>query len=161
MDRKTILVVEDNSDELMIYSTLLSFRGYTILAAAGFDEAFRIATEQLPDLAVIDVNLGDPSRDGCDLVQALRDDERTRELPVIAHTAFGDVYRDSLERVGCASVIHKPSSPALLMHEIERVIGPGKHVDVDDRDRTPRQDRDPAEGQAHGQGELRVDAEGE
>lgn len=131
MERKTILVVEDNSDELMIYTTLLSYRGYSILAAAGFDEAMRIATEQLPDLAVIDVNLGDPTRDGCDLLQALRSDERTKDLPVIAHTAFGDVYHDSLERVGCASVIHKPSSPALLMDEIERVIGPGNQADPD------------------------------
>ena len=123
--------MEDNSDELMIYTTLLSYRGYSILAAAGFDEALRIATEQQPDLAVIDVNLGDPTRDGCDLLQALRNDDRTKDLPVIAHTAFGDVYRDSLERVGCASVIHKPSSPQLLMDEIERVIGPGNQADPD------------------------------
>lgn len=130
MERKTILVVEDNSDELMIYTTLLSFRGYSILAAAGFDEALSIATEQRPDLAVIDVNLGDPDRDGCDLLQAIREDERTKDMPVIAHTAFGDVYRQSLERVGCATVIHKPSSPALLMEEIERVIGPGNQGDA-------------------------------
>src|SRR5690606_493988 len=125
VQRKTILVVEDNKDELMIYTTLLSFRGYAILAAAGFDDALQIALEQLPDLAVIDVNLGDPNRDGCDLIEALRADDRTRDLPVIAHTAFGDVYRQSLDRVGCHAIIHKPSSPGLLLDAIERIIGPG------------------------------------
>jgi two-component system, cell cycle response regulator DivK len=122
-EQRTILVVEDNKDELMIYTTLLTFRGYEILTAADFDTAIQIAREQQPDLAVIDVNLSDPDRDGCDLVRALREDERTRMLPVIAHTAFGDVYRQSLERVGCETIIHKPSSPNVLLEAIEQLLG--------------------------------------
>jgi two-component system, cell cycle response regulator DivK len=122
-EQRTILVVEDNKDELMIYTTLLTFRGYGILTAADFDTAIQIAREQQPDLAVIDVNLSDPDRDGCDLVRALREDERTRMLPVIAHTAFGDVYRQSLERVGCETIIHKPSSPNVLLEAIEQLLG--------------------------------------
>ena len=121
-----MLVVEDNSDELMIYTTLLSFRGYAILAAASFDEALEIAIDQQPDLAVIDVHLNDPQRDGCDLLEALREDERTRHIPVIAHTAFGDVYRNALHRVGCEAIVHKPSSPAVLLEAIEKLIGNGK-----------------------------------
>jgi CheY-like chemotaxis protein len=124
--RKTILVVDDNRDELLIYTTLFSFRGYAILAAASFDDALTVARAQLPDLAIIDINLNDPEeRDGCDLVSALRDDDITRDMPVIAHTAFGDVYRDNLDRAGCAAIIHKPSSPSMLLEEIERLIGPG------------------------------------
>jgi two-component system cell cycle response regulator DivK len=124
--RKTILVVEDNNDELMIYTTLLSFRGYSILAAATFDAALAVAQAQQPDLAVIDIQLNDPQdRDGCDLVCALREDERTRDMPVIAHTAFGDVYREHLDQAGCASIIHKPSSPSVLLDAIVSLIGPG------------------------------------
>jgi two-component system cell cycle response regulator DivK len=122
--RKTILVVEDNKDELMIYTTLLSFRGYAILAAASFDDALTVAKAQQPDLAIIDINLRDPEeRDGCDLVHALREDDRTRDMPVIAHTAFGDVYRDTLDRAGCATIVHKPSSPGALLEAVEALIG--------------------------------------
>lgn len=132
--RKTILVVEDNKDELMIYSTLLSFRGYAILAAASYDDALSIAVAQQPDLAIIDINLNDPQdRDGCDLVCALRENDRTRDMPVIAHTAFGDVYRDSLERAGCASIIHKPSSPAVLLEAIEALIGSGIETETNSK----------------------------
>lgn len=135
--RKTILVVEDNKDELMIYTTLLSFRGYSILAAATFDDAMAVAQAQQPDLAVIDIQLNDPQdRDGCDLVCALRDDERTRDIPVIAHTAFGDVYREHLDQAGCASIIHKPSSPSVLLEAIESLIGPGVNTS-DARDAGP------------------------
>ena len=124
MDRKTILVVEDNRDELMIYTTLLGYRGYEILAASDFDMALRLAAEHSPDLAVVDVNLGDPDRDGCDLVVALRAASGDRRLPIIAHTAFGDVYRAALERAGCDAVIHKPTNPQELLDIVERTIGP-------------------------------------
>jgi two-component system cell cycle response regulator DivK len=129
LERKTILVVEDNKDELMIYSTLLSFRGYSILAATGYNDALQIAIEQQPDLAIVDVNLNDPDRDGCDLIRALHEHERTEEMPIIGHTAFGDVYRESLEDVGCDAIIHKPTSPAVLLEAIERIIGPGREID--------------------------------
>jgi len=129
LERKTILVVEDNKDELMIYSTLLSFRGYSILAATGYNDALQIAIEQQPDLAIVDVNLNDPDRDGCDLIRALHEHERTADLPIIGHTAFGDVYRESLEDVDCDAIIHKPTSPAVLLEAIERLIGPGKEID--------------------------------
>lgn len=121
MERKRVLIVEDNTDELLIYSTLLRFRGYSTLAATGYDEGLRIAVEERPDLAVIDVNLNEPDRDGCDLVAALRRDERTRDMPVVVHTAFGDVYREGLERIGCDALVHKPSNPAVLMDAIERL----------------------------------------
>lgn len=123
MDRKTILVVEDNRDELMIYTTLLSYRGYAILAAADYDTALEIAREHRPDLAIVDVNLGDPVHDGCDLIHAFRENDGSRIMPVIAHTAFGDVYRQSLEEAGCEAVIHKPTDPQSLLETIERLIG--------------------------------------
>lgn len=138
VERKTVLVVEDNTDELLIYSTLLRFRGYTTLAATGYDEGLRIALEQRPDLAVIDVNLNETDHDGCDLVEALRRDERTRGIPVVVHTAFGDVYQEGLDRIGCSAVVHKPSDPAVLMDAIERLI-----------------DHEPGEGEGEGNGGIR------
>ncbi|HUF50183.1 MAG TPA: response regulator [Longimicrobiales bacterium] len=124
MERKTVLVVEDNRDELMIYTTLLSHRGYAILTAGDYHTALDIAREHHPDLAVVDVNLGSPTHDGTDLVRALRATESTRAMPVIAHTAFGDVYRDSLDSVGCDRILHKPTNPSVLLETIEELIGP-------------------------------------
>jgi CheY-like chemotaxis protein len=124
LEQKTVLVVEDNRDELMIYATLLSHRGYAVLTATDYESGLRTATEQKPDLAVIDVNLGSTTRDGTDLIRALRAAEPTRDIPIIAHTAFGDVYRESLESVGCNRVMHKPTNPNTLMQALEELIGP-------------------------------------
>lgn len=137
MERKVILVVEDNRDELMIYTTLLSYHGYAILAASDIPSALQIAQEQRPDLAIVDVNLGDPHRDGCDLVQALREAGATAGIPVLAHTAYGDVYRQALERVGCESVIHKPSNPSLLLEAVQQLIGKAERRGEADRGLPP------------------------
>lgn len=124
MPRKTVLVVEDNKDELLIYTTLLSYRGYAVLAATDFDTAVQIARDQLPDIAVVDVNLGDTQRDGCDLVESFRQADATRSMPIIAHTAFGDVYHKALQAAGCEAIIHKPTNPQKLIETIESLIGP-------------------------------------
>jgi CheY-like chemotaxis protein len=126
LKRKVVLVVEDNADELMIYTTLLSHRGYAVLAAASYEAGFRIATQQKPDAAVIDVHLGDPQRTGCDLIAALRRAPAAAELRIIAHTAYGDLYNAALQRAGCNEVLHKPSSPVVLLGAIERLIGPAQ-----------------------------------
>ncbi|HSJ08003.1 MAG TPA: response regulator [Longimicrobiales bacterium] len=125
MKAKSILVVEDNRDELAIYTTLLSYRGYRVFSASDFDGGLRTALEHRPDMAIVDVHLGDDSPDGCELVHALRRDDRTRSMPVIAHTAFGDVYHRSLAGLGCDQVIHKPADPTRLLHAVEQLIGPG------------------------------------
>jgi CheY-like chemotaxis protein len=124
MDGKVVLVVEDNSDELMIYQALLTHRGYTVLAADGFNTALDTARRLRPDVAVVDVNLGEARRDGCDLVHALRADPATARMPVIAHTAYGDVYRQALQHAGCDEILHKPTRPAALLRAVEQLIGP-------------------------------------
>lgn len=116
--------MEDNSDELLIYTTLLLHRGYDVLTAEDFDGALETAVEQRPDLAIVDVNLGDDHRDGCDLVRGFREHDRTRDMPVIAHTAFGDVYHRPLARLGCEAIIHKPAEPRVLLDTVTRLIGP-------------------------------------
>ncbi|CAN5630091.1 response regulator [soil metagenome] len=125
MDGKVVLVVEDNSDELMIYSTLLRHHGYEIITATHYQAALEIASERQPDLAIVDVNLGHASRDGCDLISAFRRNPATANMAVVAHTAFGDVYRRSLEKAGCNGIVHKPSNPTVLVREVERLLGRG------------------------------------
>jgi CheY-like chemotaxis protein len=121
--RKVILVVEDNSDELLIYTTLLSYHGYAVIAATDYDSALRTATANEPDLAIVDVNLGEHSRNGCELIAALREEPGTRDMRVIAHTAFGDVYRQHLEGAGCSTVVHKPADPGALLDSVAELIG--------------------------------------
>jgi CheY-like chemotaxis protein len=125
MEPKLILVVEDNADEATIYTTLLRYHGYEVVTATDYGTALDVARTRRPSLAILDVNLGDGNRDGCDLAAALRADASTAHIPVIAHTAFGDVYRRRLADTGCDSILHKPTNPAHLLGSIRDLIGPG------------------------------------
>jgi two-component system, sensor histidine kinase len=122
MGRRVILVVEDNSDELTIYTTLLTYHGFDVLTATDFESALETAREGQPDLAVIDVNLGEGQRDGCELATALRAEPATEKIRILAHTAYGDVYRRRLEDAGCASILHKPSNPNQLLSTIRKLL---------------------------------------
>lgn len=124
MSSRTVLVVEDNADELLIYTTLLRHAGYTVVAADDFDTALAAVASHLPDAAVIDVNLGHSYLDGCDLAHAIRQQSGNACPAIIAHTAYGDVYRQALDRVGCDRVLYKPSNPAALVDAIRDLIGP-------------------------------------
>lgn len=123
MQGKVILIVEDNEDELTIYATVLGYHGYTVLTASDFDTALELARTRRPDLAIVDINLGDGRRDGCDLTAAFREADETATMPVIAHTAFGDVYRRRLDSTGCETILHKPSNPARLLDTVRGLIG--------------------------------------
>lgn len=123
---KTVLVVDDNPDELMIYTTLLRHAGYTILAARDPETAIRLAGERRPDLAVIDLNLG-ADRDGCDIIEALRGDARTSGMPVIVHTAFADVYQPRLRNAGVDVVLSKPLDHERLLGLVGDRIGALPH----------------------------------
>lgn len=123
MQQKVVLVVDDNPDELMIYTTVLSHRGYAVLAARSFEAALVLAREERPAAAVVDVNLGDPRQDGCDLIAALARDPGTAGIRVLAHTAFGDLYQQALTRAGCSNVLHKPTTPRVLADAVEALIG--------------------------------------
>src|SRR5690348_9940364 len=85
-DRKRILVVEDDRLSLIVLRQLLTAQGYEILQASeGWDGISRARSAQ-PDLIVMDIRLPDIS--GLDATVLLKQDEQTRNIPIIAVTAL-------------------------------------------------------------------------
>ena len=84
--RKRILVVEDDRLSLILLRQLLTAQGYEILhSSEGWDGINRARNEQ-PDLIVMDINLPDIS--GLDATLLLKKDDQTKNIPIIAVTAF-------------------------------------------------------------------------
>ncbi len=82
---QSILVVDD--DEILIKTVrpILMSHGYSVLTANKGEEGLRIAQEQGPDLILLDVIL--PGIKGREVCRRLKEDERTRHIPVIFLTA--------------------------------------------------------------------------
>ena len=118
----SILLVEDNEDNRIIYATALRYAGYEVYEAITGTEGVEQARAQHPDLVLMDISV--PELDGWEATAILKADPRTKHIPVIAVTAHalpGDEER-SLE-AGCDGYLAKPIPPATLIAEIDRRFG--------------------------------------
>src|ERR1700743_765397 len=82
---KTVLLVEDNEDNRIIYATALRHAGYTVLEAITGTEGVRQAREGHPDLLLLDISV--PELDGWEATSILTADPATRGIIILAVTA--------------------------------------------------------------------------
>ena len=85
MTGERILVVEDNEKNMKLFRDVLGATGYRTLEATTGGEAVLLATEQAPDLVLMDIQM--PDVDGVEALRRLRADERSAAIPVLAVTA--------------------------------------------------------------------------
>jgi DNA-binding response OmpR family regulator len=117
-----VLVADDDADILALVKFRLERAGYAVLAASDGEEALRLATEQSPDLAVLDVMM--PKLDGYEVTSRLRQREETRDVPVILLTARvqeADVARGF--EAGADDYVKKPFSPQELGARVQAILG--------------------------------------
>ena len=87
MKAKRILLVDDDKDLVLSVQTYLEARGYEVDTAHSGVEARERLQERLPDLAVLDIMM-DYDTDGFNLAHGIREDERTKGIPVIIMSGF-------------------------------------------------------------------------
>ena len=121
---QTLLLVEDNEDNRIIYSTVLRHLGYRVIEAQDGVEAVELARSTQPDLILMDISI--PRMDGWEATRILRGDSRTSAIPIVALTAHA--LADDRERaveVGFSSYLAKPIEPRVVVAEVRRWIGDG------------------------------------
>lgn len=84
---RTVLLIEDNCDSREMMADVLRAHGYAILEAADGLEGYRMAKDNLPDFALIDIGL--PGIDGYEVARRLRALEVARGIQLIALTGYG------------------------------------------------------------------------
>ena len=119
--RKRILVVEDDRLSLIVLRQLLTAQGYEILhSSEGWDGINRARNEQ-PNLIVMDINLPDIS--GLDVTLLLKKDDQTKNIPIIAVTAFvTPADKANALSSGCDAYIAKPVNMSNLLGTIETFL---------------------------------------
>ena len=121
MDRKRILVVDDEIYIVHILEFSLTMEGYEVATASDGEEALRKIEEDRPDLVVLDIMM--PRLDGYEVCRRLRQSEETATLPVILLSAKGrPVDREVGLEVGADDYIVKPFSPRRLLEKIRELL---------------------------------------
>lgn len=121
MSKETILIVDDEEDILELIKYNLKNEGYQILTAQTGEAAIKIARHSQLDLLVLDLML--PGIDGLEVTKFLKNNESTKDLPIVMLTAKGeesDVVT-GLE-LGANDYISKPFSPKVLVARIRAIL---------------------------------------
>lgn len=125
MDRKRILVVEDNLDSYELMRFALERSGYETFLAVNGLEGVNAARQRVPDLIIMDLSM--PIMDGWTATSLIREDKKTFMIPVIAVTAYsqpGDRVRAL--NMGCNEYVTKPMNLTDLVATVGSWVSKGK-----------------------------------
>jgi two-component system cell cycle response regulator DivK len=119
---RDVLIVEDDPDVRELFAFVLRDAGARVIAVDSGEDGVRAAVSFRPDLVVTDISM--PRMDGIEMVRRLRDQEPTKDIPVVALT--GHLVADIPEKargVGCNEVLAKPCLPDALIRTVNLHIG--------------------------------------
>ncbi len=120
----TVLVVDDNHDDALLIQRLLEAKkSYRVFQANSGADGLAMARQRLPDLIITDLMM--PGMDGFSLLQELRQDQRTRDIPVIVVSAK-DITGDERKRLqGHIEALYQKGelSPRAFVEQIVQVLG--------------------------------------
>jgi DNA-binding response OmpR family regulator/two-component sensor histidine kinase len=123
---KTILVIEDNKELLLVIADLLS-RYFNVITATDGKEGLELATKKLPSLIVSDIMM--PVMDGLQMCMQIKNNASTCHIPVILLTAL-DSQEFTIKgfEIGADAYITKPFNEALLLTHIKNLIETRKKI---------------------------------
>lgn len=124
---KKVLIIEDNEQNMYLFSFLLEQNGYQVIQAENGHKGMTLAEDEQPDFILLDIQL--PDMNGYEIAQKLRNNPQTTDIPIIAVTSYAMVGdREKTIESGCTGYIEKPINPDTFLSEIKRFIantGPG------------------------------------
>jgi len=126
--RARILAVDDEPTIRRLIKTALESKGHEVVEAANGDEAlYKASTEQF-DLVILDIMM--PGMTGHQLRDKLRQDERTKHLPIIFVSAVGE-FQEQLHGLEEADdYLTKPFSPRDLANRVEAILDPSRKEEL-------------------------------
>ncbi len=118
-DEIRVLFVEDDPTVAQMYRLKLELDGYQVIMAKDGEEGLRLANEVDPDIVFLDIRL--PKVDGLSVLEGLRSDDRTRNVPVVILSNYGeqDLVDRGLKLGALEYLIKSQTTPARLSRGVE------------------------------------------
>lgn len=118
-----LLLVDDDPAILRMFSTLFAKHGFQVTTASDGAEGFELALQRSFDAVLADLNM--PHLDGWGMLRALREDFRTRELPIAFLSAHDD-YRESLRALdaGAQAYLSKGTKLDVIVGQVIKLLEP-------------------------------------
>ena len=114
----TVLVVEDDVEVLKLLQVALESEGLRVLVATSGEAALQVAREKLPDFISLDLRL--PDLDGLEVLQLLKRDPETADIPVVIVSVVSD--RERGLALGALDYVTKPVDGQRLLELVRRTV---------------------------------------
>ncbi len=117
----TILIIEDNEQNLYLMQFLLEKNGYRIVSAKTGTDGIQMASNLVPDAVLLDIQL--PGMNGYTVAAEIRKNRRLANTPIIAVTSYampGD--REKALAAGANAYIEKPINPETFVDQVREHI---------------------------------------
>ncbi len=117
--KQTILVIEDNEQNLYLMRFLLQQHGFEVLEATDGKQGIEIARDSKPDCILLDIQL--PGMDGYAVAATIRDNPELKMTPIVAVTSYammGD--RERALAAGATDYIEKPINPDTFVDQVRQ-----------------------------------------
>jgi CheY-like chemotaxis protein len=117
----TLLIIEDNEQNLYLMRFLLEKNGFTIIAAMDGRKGIEMALTHKPDAILLDIQL--PEMDGYAVARELKKHPEMDNVPIIAVTSYAMVGdRENVLAAGATGYIEKPINPETFVAEIRKYL---------------------------------------
>ncbi len=119
---KRILAVDDDPDVRLLLTLILDAAGYDIGTARDAFEAQFLIDHTQPDLLLLDLMM--PERDGWDVIEAVRANPATRDLPIVVMSAKFSLF--NTQDHGVQGYVRKPLDAMAMLDTLDAVLREGK-----------------------------------
>jgi CheY-like chemotaxis protein len=117
----TILVIEDNHDNMDLIEEILEDEGFSVLKAYLAEEGIALLKENAVKLIIIDISL--PKMSGLKATEIIKAERASRDIPIIALTAHArDSDKDAALSAGCSGFLTKPIDEDKLLEMIKNLL---------------------------------------
>jgi CheY-like chemotaxis protein len=127
MEKKKILLVDDDLDLILSVKAFLKNQGYDVITALNKYEGMELAKTELPDLAVLDVMMT-TMQEGFDMAKEMRKENKLEDIPIIIFSGIdretGVNYKSlaGTPEIPVNGYIEKPVELPVLLEEIKRLL---------------------------------------
>jgi DNA-binding response OmpR family regulator len=128
LTKKQVMIVDDDPDALALMEKILSDEGFELVKVSNATEVGLKAAQLTPDLILLDFLM--PEINGFEVCKALRDNELTRSIPIMAVTCL--TKEQDIERIfdcGADEYLAKPFRVDQLLEKVRELIGRGRVVE--------------------------------
>ncbi len=126
--KQTVLVIEDNEQNLYLVTFILNKHGYEVAQARDGRTGIALANQTRPLLILLDIQL--PGMDGYQVARVLRSNPELEKVPIVAVTSYAMVGdREQALAAGCSGYIEKPINPDTFMADVEAHLPRNPHTE--------------------------------